>query len=162
MIDRRGYWQMDDYLHFVEAHSLYLFRGEVLDPKVCQAWELLRVVVLHYFRAMTEEHDTFPFTEEACQRAEQAMLDFAQLMEEVKLLSLVLLADLSVSGAFKAVGTSLKRLLLLTLFLMEEPLAQTPHLCPAWTAPLTKHCAVNRPSAADFLPSSMLLCTGRH
>ena len=83
MIDRRGYWQMDDYLHFVEAHSLYLFRGKVLAPKVCQAWKLLRVVVLHYFRAMTEEHDTFPFTEEACKCAEQAMLDFAKLMEKV-------------------------------------------------------------------------------
>lgn len=74
---------MDDYLHFAEAHSLYLFRGKVLDPEVRQAWELLRVVVLHYFRAIIEEHDTFPFTEEACQCAEKAMLDFAKLMEEV-------------------------------------------------------------------------------
>ena len=76
---------MDDYLHFVEAHSLYLFRGGVLSSRVREAWGLLRIVVLHYFRALTVEHDTFPFTQEACQRAEKAMLDFAKLMEEVSL-----------------------------------------------------------------------------
>ena len=111
---------MDDYLHFAEAHSLYLFRGKVLASKVCQAWELLRIVVLHYFRAMTEEHDTFPFTEEACQCAEQAMLDFAKLMEEVR--------EALVSGAFKAAGISLKCLLLFTFLLREQSLAQGPHL----------------------------------
>ena len=43
---------MDDYLHFVEAHSLYLFRGGVLNPIVSKAWGLLRIVVVHYFRAL--------------------------------------------------------------------------------------------------------------
>ena len=76
---------MDDYLHFVEAHSLYLFRGGVLTPGVSKAWGLLRIVVLHYFRALSVDHDTFPFTQGACQQAERAMLDFAKLMEEVSL-----------------------------------------------------------------------------
>ena len=74
---------MDDYLHFVEAHSHYLFRGGVLDSRVQEAWGLLRIVVLHYFRALSVDDVTFPFTQEGCQRAEEAMLDFAKLMEEV-------------------------------------------------------------------------------
>ena len=37
IIERRGHWQMNDYLHFVEAHSLYLFRGGVLSSRVREA-----------------------------------------------------------------------------------------------------------------------------
>lgn len=35
-------------------------------------------MVLHLFRAMSVEHDIFPFIQKACQWAEEAMLDSLQ------------------------------------------------------------------------------------
>ena len=72
---------MDGYLHFVQAHSLYLFRGRVLNSRVREAWGVLRIVVLHYFRSLSDKHDTRPRRPASGQRRPCATLPSCPRLE---------------------------------------------------------------------------------
>lgn len=68
---------MEDWMHFVETASLYIFK-DVLPEDIKELWDLLRSAVLHYCRPAPADED-FVADREA---AAEDMFRFAQLMEE--------------------------------------------------------------------------------
>eukprot|EP00798_Chlamydomonas_sp_ICE-L_P024415 gene24416-10015_t len=53
-VKQRGTWVMEDYLHFLDCYSSYLFHGVALPPKAAEMWSLLRDGLLPYFRFANE------------------------------------------------------------------------------------------------------------
>eukprot|EP00798_Chlamydomonas_sp_ICE-L_P001205 gene1205-32547_t len=72
----RGYYTMEDWLHFVETYSAYVFQGDTLPPKVKELWGYLVEVCQHYFRG--NKH----YSEEASEKASQTLRRYAEVMEE--------------------------------------------------------------------------------
>jgi hypothetical protein len=52
---RRGSYRMEDWLHFLETFSAYVFKGNVLPDAFRELWWLLVDVVKHYFRPRPED-----------------------------------------------------------------------------------------------------------
>lgn len=50
VLSARGTWRMEDWQHFVESISLYIFSGDVLPPKLRKIWDLLRQISVHFAR----------------------------------------------------------------------------------------------------------------
>ncbi|BDA42812.1 hypothetical protein COCOBI_03-7050 [Coccomyxa sp. Obi] len=55
VVDQRGGYTMEDWLHFTETFSPLLRHGDILHEQVAEMWELLRGAVLFYMRACTPE-----------------------------------------------------------------------------------------------------------
>ncbi|GIM12301.1 hypothetical protein Vretimale_15674 [Volvox reticuliferus] len=79
----RASYRMEDWLHFVETFSLYIFKGDVLPERVRGLWWLLVDVVSHYFRPRPadETHEQFLA---ASGVAADKLLQYAKALEELK------------------------------------------------------------------------------
>lgn len=75
IIQYRGSYTMEDWLHFVEAFSPYLFSPGTLPPLLQTMWNHLVKAILHYFHAGTT------YTDDASREAAASMLEFAKLVE---------------------------------------------------------------------------------
>ena len=76
---------MEDYLHFLEYFSLYVFRGSVLPPVYKEMWLLLRRACIHYFRADSASARERPFSQAAREAARDALMEYARLVEQARL-----------------------------------------------------------------------------
>lgn len=76
VLQYRGSYTMEDWLHFVLAFSPYLF-ALTLPQDLAEMWELLVTVVDHYFHAVA----TVSYTDEGSRKAGDALLKYAQLVE---------------------------------------------------------------------------------
>jgi len=74
VVKYKGSYRMEDWLHFVETFSLYIFLPGTLSPLLSRMWELLQVVVHHYFRGIN-------FSEETRRVAAESILEYARLVE---------------------------------------------------------------------------------
>ena len=69
---------IEDWLHFAETYSDFLFQDDVLDGHLRVMWTALQVVVRHYLRASDPgEH----FTAARRHEAEEALLEYGRLLE---------------------------------------------------------------------------------
>lgn len=50
VLSARGTWRMEDWQHFVESISLYIFSGDVLPPKLRRIWDMLCQISVHFAR----------------------------------------------------------------------------------------------------------------
>ena len=89
IIDKRGNWAMEDWLHWTETFSFLMAPDKLLrrvDPRLARMWELLRAAVCHYFRATSPDSRPYRFNEETCDAAQQNILDYAVMVEKVLML----------------------------------------------------------------------------
>ncbi|EFJ51490.1 hypothetical protein VOLCADRAFT_87564 [Volvox carteri f. nagariensis] len=56
VINDRGTWRMEDYLHFTEAIAPYVFM-QALPPTLSECWKLLTATVQHYFRPFVADEN---------------------------------------------------------------------------------------------------------
>lgn len=74
---------MEDWLHFVETFSIYVFYGNVLPDPLRELWDHLRSAVAHYMRpSMYESREAFL---KQASTARDHLLGYARLMEELDL-----------------------------------------------------------------------------
>ena len=84
MVNERGQWTMEDYLHFTETFSQYIFRKAALLPLTREMWGLPQHAVTYYFRACDMGQGRHAWSQAASDAAHQALLDFAKLTEEAR------------------------------------------------------------------------------
>jgi hypothetical protein len=72
----QGSYTMEDWLHFVEAFSPYLFSPGTLPPVLQDMWDHLVTAILHYFHAGDS------YTDAASRKAASSLLAFAKLVEQ--------------------------------------------------------------------------------
>jgi hypothetical protein len=56
-LTRRGSYRIDDWLHFVDCNSAYVFRKAVLGERLYALWQLLVTAVMHFCRPDTPDPD---------------------------------------------------------------------------------------------------------
>jgi hypothetical protein len=86
VVENRGHWTMEEYLHFVLFASVYIFhtRGGAHDdifpdPRLRQAWDLLRTALLHYLRLPASGS----YTMERRVHARECLIKFGELAGEI-------------------------------------------------------------------------------
>lgn len=79
----RGSYRMEDWLHFVETFSAFVFKGDVLPEALRELWWMLVNIVMHYFRPRPadETRDQFLLASGA---AADKLEQYAQRLEELK------------------------------------------------------------------------------
>lgn len=78
VLQYRGSYTMEDWLHFVLAFSPYLFGPGVLSPLLEKMWGHLVKAVEHYFHAVAGS----TYTDAGSQEAADALLSYAKLVEQ--------------------------------------------------------------------------------
>ena len=82
---QRGYWQLDDFMYFLESFSLHVLQDDVLEPRCQRMWQLLRSSLLHYLRlTVVDSNPVGPGSSfsEACRTlARDELLEYAKLLE---------------------------------------------------------------------------------
>lgn len=74
---------MEDWLHFVETFSPYIFKGDVLPERLRGLWWLLADVVSHYFRPRPNDESREQFLAASGVAADK-LLQYAKSLEELK------------------------------------------------------------------------------
>lgn len=78
VLQYRGSYTMEDWLHFTLAFAPYLFGPGVLSPLLEKMWGYLVTAVEHYFHAVAG----VSYTDAGSQRAADALLSYAKLVEQ--------------------------------------------------------------------------------
>lgn len=81
-VSRRNSYRMEDWLHFVETHSLYVFKGDVLPAEVRSLWWDLRDVILHHFRPYGDDVTREQFLQHSS-TASAKLMNYARTLEDL-------------------------------------------------------------------------------
>ena len=86
IVQCRGVWTMEDYLHWTEAFSLYILRPEgaqeILHSEVIRTmWRQLRAFIVHHFRALPESLTPAQVLQQR-ELAAASLMEFSTLAEQ--------------------------------------------------------------------------------
>lgn len=74
VIQYKGSYRMENWLHFTLVFSHYLFMGDILPEPLREMWELLQMIVLHYCHGI-------PYSQLDADQAAAALKHYASLVE---------------------------------------------------------------------------------
>jgi hypothetical protein len=78
VLQYRGSYTMEDWLHFVLVFSSYVFGPGILPPLLEEMWDFLVTAINHYFHAVAGA----TYTNEGSEQAAAALLEYAKLVEK--------------------------------------------------------------------------------